>query len=66
MDDKKERRCGQDYVINASMWFGVPTSQEILYNMYCPKKKVDKRFIKIIESPLLILNSSLRISDLKY
>ena len=36
LSDKKGRICGQDSVINASMWLGVPISQDILYKKGYP------------------------------
>ena len=49
--DNKGKRFRQDAVINASMRFGFPISQYILYKQYHTKTKVDTRFINITYSP---------------
>ena len=41
--NKKWRNCGQDAVINASIWLGVPISQDIIYQQFHPDIKVYKK-----------------------
>ena len=48
---KKGITCGQDAVINDSIRLGVPISQDIIYQKYHPKIKVDTSFINTIHSP---------------